>query len=626
MARRYHLQGELMSIRTAFLSISFLVFIAMAAMSLMLWQTSNKIADLGYQYADSKAIMNDMLMLRRHEKDFLLRKDEKYVERFNQRIASMRGNILALSKQLGYAPELQLALSESLNLLNNYHEKLTQLVELDRVIGFTGKEGLRAELNQAELDLHQGVMESQDKHALANILRVVLLENDFQSDYDLTVKSLVHQEITGAQNYFRQVNHNMIPKVEQFESVASKLTKALIDRGLDQNLGKRGELRQSIHEVEARMLEVSGNLSSTIESALARSQKQGVSMALVLTGLIAAVLLWQTFRLLQRLSVTNHKMHDISHGGGDLTKHLEVEGHDEVSELAHSVNEFIDTTAGLVREIKEKGEHVEEGAHHSLELNRRSMEAVEDQRNNTLAVNQAVHELVQSVSLIADSSVSVQNSINQADQEMQNGENLMSDASSQMTTLRKQIQENSELMNQLCESSNEIGNVTSVIRAITEQTNLLALNAAIEAARAGESGRGFAVVADEVRSLAQRTQASTVEIERMIQELQLKVRDSEAKMLESGEMSQVTSDKITSATQSIKENRVAMNEVRQMIEQIAGATEEQRHTVQNVEDATHNILVAAEQLLVDSSENCRNCESLEKDAHQMREDVEKFVV
>ncbi|GHF84671.1 hypothetical protein [Thalassotalea marina] len=289
-----------MSIRTAFLSISFLVFIAMAAMSIMLWQTSNKIADLGHQYADSKAIMNDMLMLRRHEKDFLLRKEEKYVEKFNQRLEDMRGNILRLSSQLKYAPELQLALSESLNLLNNYQLKLEQLVELDRTIGFTGKEGLRAQLNQAELDLHQGVLESNDKHALANILRVVLLENDFQSDYDLTVKSLVHQEITGAQNYFRQVNHSMVPKVEQFETVAAKLTQALIDRGLDQNLGKRGELRQSIHEVEARMLEVSGNLSNTIESSLISSQKQGVSMAIFLTGLIASVLLWQTFRLLRR--------------------------------------------------------------------------------------------------------------------------------------------------------------------------------------------------------------------------------------------------------------------------------------------------------------------------------------
>ncbi|GAA3277393.1 methyl-accepting chemotaxis protein [Dactylosporangium vinaceum] len=75
-------------------------------------------------------------------------------------------------------------------------------------------------------------------------------------------------------------------------------------------------------------------------------------------------------------------------------------------------------------------------------------------------------------------------------------------------------------MQQLGESSAQIGNVVAVISSIAAQTNLLALNATIEAARAGETGKGFAVVANEVKDLAQETAKATEDIARRVEAIQ----------------------------------------------------------------------------------------------------------
>lgn len=71
-------------------------------------------------------------------------------------------------------------------------------------------------------------------------------------------------------------------------------------------------------------------------------------------------------------------------------------------------------------------------------------------------------------------------------------------------------------MQRIHESSQEIGNMVTLIESIAFQTNILALNAAVEASRAGEAGRGFAVVAGEVRSLAQKSAAAAKEIKALI--------------------------------------------------------------------------------------------------------------
>ncbi len=73
-----------------------------------------------------------------------------------------------------------------------------------------------------------------------------------------------------------------------------------------------------------------------------------------------------------------------------------------------------------------------------------------------------------------------------------------------------------EQMNQLGTAAREIGKVTETITEISSQTNLLALNATIEAAHAGSAGKGFAVVANEIKELAQQTAAATEDIKTRI--------------------------------------------------------------------------------------------------------------
>jgi methyl-accepting chemotaxis protein len=122
-----------------------------------------------------------------------------------------------------------------------------------------------------------------------------------------------------------------------------------------------------------------------------------------------------------------------------------------------------------------------------------------------------------------------------------------------------------------------------VIQSVAEQTNLLALNAAIEAARAGDAGRGFAVVADEVRALAQRTGASTLEIEKIIGLIQKGTTETVEALKSSSEQARATLVQAGAADAALDELMLSVTTINDRNLLIATATEEQAQVAREVD-------------------------------------------
>ncbi|MEM9040520.1 MAG: methyl-accepting chemotaxis protein [Actinomycetota bacterium] len=146
----------------------------------------------------------------------------------------------------------------------------------------------------------------------------------------------------------------------------------------------------------------------------------------------------------------------------------------------------------------------------------------------------------------------------------------------------------SDSVAKLGESSVEIGNVIKVINSIAEQTNLLALNATIEAARAGEAGKGFAVVANEVKELANQTAQATEEISARIQGIQADTTDA----VEANEQISETIERINeiSATiaAAVEEQSVTTTEIGRSVEEAAMGTQEIARSIGDVASAAED--------------------------------------
>ncbi|WP_457436320.1 methyl-accepting chemotaxis protein [Pseudomonas sp. TE3786] len=236
----------------------------------------------------------------------------------------------------------------------------------------------------------------------------------------------------------------------------------------------------------------------------------------------------------------------------------------------------------------------------------------------------AVHEMGLTVQEIARNASSAAGTSQSARDEAVQAREVVGGSIKQIEKMSGDIGEASDAVAELANEVASIDQVLSVIRGISEQTNLLALNAAIEAARAGEMGRGFAVVADEVRTLASRTQASTGEIQQMIQRLktgaQTAVSSMQAGQAATGDgvqSSQRTGESLGSITAQIERISDMNTQVAAATEEQSSVTEEINRNVQGIADLAH--------ATADEVQACRqDCQTLQGLAEDLGKQMGSF--
>ncbi|MGF1682224.1 methyl-accepting chemotaxis protein [Photobacterium minamisatsumaniensis] len=365
-------------------------------------------------------------------------------------------------------------------------------------------------------------------------------------------------------------------------------------RNIDSDFNELVVLYKSLRtEIELAESELTYALEKEVKTATVVIEA-GMVLALIFSLFIA----WFTSGIiitpLRRLSET---MHDISKGEGDLTQRIHVESTDEIGQLGNAFNAFISTVHQTISEVSSTLATVQSATQHIQAETQGVRKNASSQQEESAQVATAVHEMSATSDNVSDHANEAAQASQHASDESNAARTVLGEAVNSIHQLADDIDASSQVITELEQDVGSIASILDVIRGIADQTNLLALNAAIEAARAGEQGRGFAVVADEVRSLASKTQASTGEIQAMIERLQLGAKEAVVAMESSRSSGVNTVGQANTANESLDAISHSIEVINEMNLQIATAAAQQSQVsedinknVQHIADMSHEVV------------------------------------
>lgn len=316
-----------------------------------------------------------------------------------------------------------------------------------------------------------------------------------------------------------------------------------------------------------------------------------LTMVLVVAGLIIVAIVYTLIQwvVVKPLHQTIARLHDIARGEGDLTLRFNSAAKDELAQLANGFDDLMDKLQHTINSVTQSTQQLFSSASQLEMIATDSTRSVTAQSRDINGIASAISAMTSQSREVAQNADRVMAAATQAKRDAEQGFHNLRNTINSTQALAGDIEQAAEGINALASASNEIGAVLNVIRSIAEQTNLLALNAAIEAARAGEQGRGFAVVADEVRSLASRTQASTEEVDKMVQRFQSNSIKAFEKMRAAENQVQTNVGAAASSGEFIQQVLLAVSELSRLNNEISHAVHEQSKVAEDIQSNINRI-------------------------------------
>ncbi|QHD03662.1 chemotaxis protein [Pseudomonas sp. S04] len=405
-------------------------------------------------------------------------------------------------------------------------------------------------------------------------------------------------------------------------------------------LFKVRESAGNIFNLSQTLLEEASHLANGFENLVGGRSTDTIGgyvlglLALTSIILIGLVMVRETNRQLRETAEKNERnqnaimrlldeIEDLA--DGDLTVTASVT-EDFTGTIADSINYSVDQLRDLVATINLTAGQVAAAVQETQATAMHLAQASEHQAQQISEASASINDMAQSIDQVsanaAESSAVAERSVEIANK----GNEVVHNTIHGMDNIREQIQDTAKRIKRLGESSQEIGDIVSLIDDIADQTNILALNAAIQASMAGDAGRGFAVVADEVQRLAERSSAATRQIETLVRAIQTDTNEAVISM-------EQTTTEVVRGARLAQDAGVALEEIEgvsktlaALIQSISNAAQQQTSSAGQISLTMNVIQQITTQTSSGSTATAESIGNLAKMASQLRRSVSGFTL